>query len=187
MKTRYAVLIIFSLIAMATTAFANSNNADQCLTQQQRAEQILSKFQQQLKAELMTGLKQGPQQAIAVCQDKAPQIAASLSSATTQLGRTSHKLRNAANQPPAWVKPLLNNYRQTPQLHIAQQLILDNGDFGYVKPIYVQPPCLKCHGGNIDPQLQAELSSRYPSDNATGFRKGDFRGLFWVRLSKESS
>ncbi len=62
---------------------------------------------------------------------------------------------------------------------------LEDGSIGYVEPIYVQPLCLKCHGDDIPAPVQAKVTELYPTDAATGFASGDFRGLFWVRISDQ--
>ena len=53
---------------------------------------------------------------------------------------------------------------------------------GYVEPIVAQPLCLTCHGKAISEATRAALAERYPDDKATGFEKGDLRGLFWVEF-----
>ena len=53
---------------------------------------------------------------------------------------------------------------------------------GYVEPIMVQPMCLVCHGEALQPGVAAQIDERYPEDRATGFKAGDFRGVFWVEF-----
>ena len=47
--------------------------------------------------------------------------------------------------------------------------------------IPIKEVCLNCHGQNIDKDVQAQISSKYPNDNAIGFKLGDIRGAFSVR------
>ena len=53
---------------------------------------------------------------------------------------------------------------------------------GYAEPIIVQPMCLACHGESLAPEIAAKISEAYPDDQATGFKVGDFRGVFWVEF-----
>ena len=53
---------------------------------------------------------------------------------------------------------------------------------GYVEPIVMQPMCLTCHGESLAPEIAARISEVYPDDQATGFKVGDFRGVFWVEF-----
>ncbi|MFM8269556.1 MAG: DUF3365 domain-containing protein [Pseudomonadota bacterium] len=46
--------------------------------------------------------------------------------------------------------------------------------------MYVEAVCLNCHGTHLNPEVKKEISSLYPSDQATGFQVGDFRGLIWL-------
>jgi hypothetical protein len=143
-----------------------------------RGAALLLPFKQQLKAALQAGMAEGPAAAIGVCRDEAPAIAAALSTDGVTMGRTSHRLRNPANRPPAWAAPLL-------EAHVAGEasaatVALDGGVTGYVEPIYVQPVCLACHGDTLAPGVADALSRLYPDDAATGFAAGDFRGLFWA-------
>jgi len=53
--------------------------------------------------------------AIAVCKEKAPGVAAHIKEAYgVKIGRTSHKLRNAANLAPAWADPFVAELAEDP-------------------------------------------------------------------------
>jgi hypothetical protein len=140
---------------------------------------LLLPFKQQLKAALESGMAEGPAAAIGVCRDEAPAIAASLSTNGVTMGRTSHRLRNPENRPPAWAAPLLDRYAAG-EASGGATVALDGGLTGYVEPITVQPVCMACHGTTLAPGVAGALTRLYPDDAATGFAAGDFRGLFWV-------
>jgi hypothetical protein len=59
---------------------------------------------------------------------------------------------------------------------------LEDGRFGYVEPIRVEKVCLMCHGAEVPPPIAERIASLYPDDEATGFKEGDFRGLFWITM-----
>jgi hypothetical protein len=148
-----------------------------------RAQEALRPFQEELKGALLEGLEDGPRGAILVCKSAAPAIAARRNAEGVEMGRTSHKLRNPANAPAEWLRPLLADYTsgaRDPYLAV----VLEDGRIGYVEPIYVQKPCLMCHGATIAPAVAEQIAEEYPDDQATGFHEGDFRGLFWVKVPR---
>lgn len=148
-----------------------------------RGAAALKPFKVQLKSALQVGLAEGPDAAIEVCQLRAPRIAAETSSSAVRVGRTSHKLRNPANAPAAWMKPLLAAYLADPERRDPEAVALPGGGVGYVEPIFVQPMCLACHGEELAEPVRVRLEELYPADQATGFRVGDLRGLFWVEFT----
>jgi hypothetical protein len=131
----------------------------------------------ELQAELEIG---GPAGAVVVCRDLAPMIAAHVTDEHgLRIGRTSHRLRNPSNRPPAWaLEPVTGG--------VDRQTILagPGGELGVLLPIRVAPPCLTCHGDPdaIDPAVRTAISDSYPDDRATGFAEGDLRGWFWVEV-----
>ena len=147
-----------------------------------RGAELLRPFKQQLQGALREGLAQSPAQAIAACRTKAPEIAASLSEGEMRVGRASHRLRNPANAPPAWVEPLLEEYRNDASARAGRAVQLDQRRRGYVEPIFVQALCLTCHGESLSESVSSKISELYPDDRAVGYRVGDFRGVFWVEF-----
>jgi hypothetical protein len=147
-----------------------------------RGSEILQPFKADLKAALMEGLQKGPEDAIAVCQVQAPMISERIGEKGVEAGRTSHKLRNPANKPRPWVALLLNVYAGEETITAPRVVALDDDRIGYVEPIYVQAPCLMCHGSSIADDVAAAIDRWYPEDEARGFAEGDFRGLFWVEF-----
>ena len=153
----------------------------------EKARNALQPLKEQLVDALTGALEEGgPENAIAVCRDEAPRIAAELSVGGVRMGRTSHKLRNPDNAPQPWVEPLLATYLEDPENPEPRAVRLDNSTIGYVEPIYAMSFCLSCHGPSIEPALQETIRSLYPEDQATGFRMNELRGLFWVTLPIEA-
>lgn len=142
---------------------------------------LLAPFKQDLKSALMQGMESGPVAAISACRTEAPGISRALSVDGVVMGRSSHKLRNAANTAPEWVVPHLEAYAAGKQSDPIATEYAD-GRFGYIEPILVQPMCLNCHGAELHPDVAATINELYPDDEATGFSEGDFRGVFWVEF-----
>jgi len=154
-----------------------------CASPPERREptEILAPFKKELMSALMTAMTEGgPEKAIEVCRRKAPSIAESAGSGDIRVGRTSHKVRNAANAPEPWMVPILEGYLADPADRSARTVSLERGKIGYAEPIYVKPICINCHGDDLDPSVKDRIGKLYPEDQATGFREGDFRGIFWV-------
>ena len=117
--------------------------------------------------------------AIAVCKGDAPRLAKEVSKERAlSIGRTSHRLRNTANQPPAWAKALVED-------KIADPTYLTSRDsLAALLPIPTGPMCLNCHGpeDGIAADVKKALNEQYPDDQATGFEEDDLRGWFWVEV-----
>ena len=148
----------------------------------EQAQQALMPLKQNLMAELKTALQSGPENAIYVCNVRAPQIADSLQTDKIQIGRSSHKLRNPKNAPEPWMEKIITYYQENKGESGYQIIVMEDGTIGYSEPIYVKPLCLGCHGQDITSTLKANIDSLYPADQATGFVENDFRGIFWVKI-----
>lgn len=122
----------------------------------------------------------GPAAAIEVCRRQAPKIAKEVGRQHgLSIGRTSFKLRNPDNQPPAWAKELVEQRIAEPTF-----LELENHSTGALLPIRLNAQCLACHGPpeKLADDVKQQLAQRYPNDQATGFQDGDLRGWFWIEV-----
>jgi len=148
-----------------------------------RGAELLAPLKTELKQALMAGMQEGPLNAISVCRVQAPAIADSLSVEGTNIGRTSHRLRNPDNLAPEWVNVVLQSYLGEDKNHVPQVVSLANDREGYVEPITIKPLCLACHGENIAADVAAQIDEIYPDDQATGFSIDELRGVYWVEYS----
>jgi hypothetical protein len=151
-----------------------------------RGARTVQPFKQQLMGALQAALPAGADRAIETCRVEAPALAAASGGPGVTVGRTSHRLRNPANAPRPWVAPLLGEFVADPGVAAPRAVALPTGGIGYVEPIVTQPLCLACHGEALAPAVRARLAAQYPADAATGFRTGDFRGVFWVEFAPEA-
>jgi len=155
-------------------------------TQHQRAIAAQKEMFQTLLSKLSAAMKDGgPTNAITVCSTDAKTIADQISTKhNLTIGRTSSKLRNQSNTPPAWATDALAVSPTTPQI-----LTNDQGTLALLNPIKIAPPCLQCHGSpnsNINPQTQAKLNELYPHDQATNYKEADLRGWFWIQVPSKN-
>jgi len=184
-RAQFSILCGSALVATLLLAGcqAAQPTAEVSPREMEQAKNALEPFKEQLVDALTGALEEGgPETAIAICREKAPQIAAELSVDGIRMGRTSHRLRNPANAPEPWVEPLLAAYLEEPENSQPRAVRLDDSTIGYVEPIYAMSFCLSCHGPSLEPTLEETIRSLYPEDQATGFRMNDVRGLFWVTL-----
>ncbi len=151
-----------------------------------RGARTVQPFRQRLMGALQAALPSGADRAIETCRVEAPALAAASGGPGVTVGRTSHRLRNPANAPRPWVVPLLGEFVANPGAAAPRAVALPTGGIGYVEPIVTQPLCLACHGEALAPAVRARLAAQYPADEATGFRTGDLRGLFWVEFAPEA-
>jgi len=173
----WAVLLVTTLAVGGARADGTADEA--------AAQTALLPLKQGLKGALEKALVDGPAAAVDVCRLEAPRITAASGAPGVRVGRTSHRLRNPANAPAAWLQPLLDEYvKAWPGLTTGRVVDLGAEGVGYVEPIPMQPLCVTCHGSQVEPELLAHIRERYPDDRAVGFEVGDLRGLLWVVTKK---
>ena len=145
---------------------------------------------QTLKGELVKAMQsEGPVLAVNVCNEKAPEIAWSVSSEQgLEVGRTALKVRNPNNAPDLWEAEQLRAFEvqlangdDPASLEVSEIVETENGYAQrWMKPIMMGDVCAVCHGGTIDPELDKVILSLYPEDQARGFQTGELRGAFTV-------
>lgn len=139
----------------------------------------------------------GPHQGIIGCQLQAlPLTHQSLRQSPpriTALKRTSLRLRNPANTPDEPERLALNRVAQliADQQPLPPFLVQEldatatrEAEIRFYKPVTIAAQCLTCHGdpSSFSPALREVLAQRYPTDAATGYQEGDWRGLIRVSL-----
>ena len=150
-----------------------------------RADLIVVSLHDALRRELTHALAEGgPAFAIKACHID---VAGVSGRAGIPAGRTSDRLRNPANAPPAWAAPLVAASGVQRLARDADGFVVDlDRSLGVLRPIVHQSMCNSCHGpaDRIDPAVRATLAARYPADRAIGFAEGQLRGWFWVEVPK---
>ena len=155
--------------------------SDNQKAQHERALAAVNSLASELMGELLAALDSGgPAEGIAVCQSKAPEVAAQVATEyDLEIGRTSFALRNISNSAPAWAGDLVAERVGEP-VYLAGP----HGEFGALLPIRLKADCQMCHGPaeSISEEVRAAIAEHYPEDQATGFSAGDLRGWFWVKV-----
>jgi hypothetical protein len=158
-----------------------------------RAPEIATTRIAELKASLKQALgtalaERGPAGAIATCSEIAPRLAERLSTSPVRIGRTTRRTRNSANAAVGWRLAALDHFeaiRPTERPGAIYATRLPGGGTGVAEPLIVDDVCLVCHGENLAPDVAAALAERYPDDRATGYARGDLRGIVWAEVEPE--
>jgi len=181
------------LMALLGAALSASSLAGDLEDHTAAARAVVKEFATTLQGELGAAMKAGgPENAIQVCSNRAPAIAAELSKKNNlHVARTSLKPRNPSDAPDAWETQVLKDFEgrkakgEDPAKIEHAEIVTTGGkrEFRYMKAIAIAPgaPCLACHGENLDPKVSAKLKALYPQDQATGYKTGDLRGAFTLR------
>lgn len=140
-----------------------------------------------LREKLVASLKEsGPEGAMKVCTYQAQALTREVGEKQgVRVGRTSLKLRNPKNAPDAWERQVLARLQaQAVEGKLPDEVFepaeLDGKKvFRYAKPMMIIPTCTGCHGipSQVPAEVQRLLKERYPSDQATGYKLGEFCGI----------
>lgn len=158
-----------------------------------RAASLIKSYGMSLRGVLQTTLdSSGPVGAVDFCHKEAPALAARASrDSGWHISRTSLKPRNAASAPDDYERAAMQDFaaRIAAGEAIATlkraEIVEQNGErvFRYIQAIPTGQLCLTCHGTELTPKLSAKIRELYPTDQATGYKEGDMRGVF--TLSKK--
>ncbi len=133
-----------------------------------------------------------PENAIIVCKQIAPALAADYSKDGWIVKRVSLKSRNKKmGVPDAWEQRELESFDRhhlsgEPTDELEMSAIVDETDglwFRYLKAIPTQPMCLQCHGKSEDIPggVKTILAKEYPDDDAIDYSAGEIRGAISIK------
>lgn len=189
MKKRmyHGITILACLTALSLPALADEAQ----LLEEARgiASKMPPKLLEVLDAEIK---KSGHAEAMAVCREKAPQMAKALSEQTGwAIRRVSLKNRNPKAVPDAWEKTVLEDFdrraaagEKPTGLESGAIVEMDGKKYyRYMKALPTQDLCLNCHGmpDRVDAEVKAKLKELYPEDKATGYGPAEIRGAITAR------
>ncbi len=157
------------------------------------AKYAIAKLQTTLQTQLKANLKKGgPLQAANFCARKAQAITHEINvsfAKETTVHRTSLNYRNSENSPKSDEREVLEAMQKDfdagkalPNL-IVKKIYDDT--YKVYQPIYINKGvCLKCHGdiSTLDKNAYSVIKENYPNDKATGYKMGDLRGAFVVKI-----
>jgi hypothetical protein len=150
-------------------------------------------FMKSLKSVLVKEIQtNGIVDAVSVCSDTAQILTNNFGQEKgVIIRRVSSKNRNPLNKPDDFEIKALQRFEEwykngelLPQTELASVEEEDEKKFIlYMKPIFIQPECLGCHGteNEIPDNIKLILNERYPEDKAVNFKNGDLRGAVSVK------
>lgn len=188
MKLSKLALATLPLILLAGCA-STPNSEQMAAEARQTAGGLIQTLGGELKGAMTAG---GPVQAIGVCKEKAPKIAAEAAQRTgMQIKRVSPKNRNPKGVPDAWETEALASLDkrlaagEKPETLDTHAIVNtpDGKMFRYAKALVMQPVCMGCHGPeeNLSPDVKAKLAAEYPNDKAIGYSPGMIRGVLSIK------
>ena len=158
-----------------------------------RAQAAARTLSTELMARLLKELEAGgPARAVAVCSEEARAIAARLTKDGVTIRRVTTRPRNPLDAPDAFEAEKLAALAAAHQPGVAAaDLVVVTGKpphrtLRLLRPITVGKACLACHGDapGLDPKVKKLLATRYPHDQAVGYKEGDFRGAISVTVDE---
>lgn len=153
-----------------------------------------------LKENLQKKMKnEGPLGALQFCANQAQQLTEMINRDAKKgirVKRVSQKYRNPVNQPDKLDRLAFEFFRQMkerdgkyPDDFITRLRHKEDKNievFRYYEPLFIEKPCLACHGEQLKPEVAAQLKEYYPEDKATGYKLGDLRGLIAVEVTPDA-
>ncbi len=176
-------------LAMAVVYGVSSAYDPEAMEQGRKAARYLNDT---LRKKLVSSIEDnGPSAGVVVCLYQAQALSAEVErDLSVRVKRTSLKIRNPKNAPDDYEKDLLSRLADRHRKgKLPPEILEEEWEGGkkvyrYAQPLVVGSFCLICHGkaGEISPDVRRELEIRYPGDNATGYKAGDFRGIVSVTI-----
>ena len=185
----FSTRLLSTLITGAALLGAMPSGAENTAAREQAARAAAGQFLHKLGGALKREIKKGgPDHAIGVCRDLAPQIAGELSRANGwRVTRVGTRVRDPLlGMPDRWERKVLSAFKARAAKGESYRdmtfgAVVDYGGkphYRFMKAIAVRKVCLKCHGSpqQIPTNVQAKLARTYPHDRATGYKVGELRG-----------
>ena len=192
MKTHTLFLSALLSTSIALASEVKTSNPTE-ITAKQEGVKYIKMLGGALKSELQTHMKADKTglAAMGFCTAQAESITKEINSKLPKYAsvrRTAMKTRNPDNAADALDIKIMKEY----EVSIAAKTflpsdikVIEEGDTTRVyKPLLTKGVCLKCHGTNISKELQGEIKTHYPKDQAFGFKQGSLRGVIVAEIKK---
>ncbi|QQS35873.1 MAG: DUF3365 domain-containing protein [Ignavibacteriales bacterium] len=190
MKTIYSIAVTLLIVS-----FISCTRPAETITDKYKKElsTTADEFQNNLKSVLVKELQSnGVISALSVCSDTAQLLTKSIAdSRQVEIKRISFKNRNSLNKPDSYEEKVLKKFEslfnagKLPDSTIHIELLSEGRKqfVRFLKPIYVQPPCLVCHGddNHVSPETAEKINSIYRDDKARNYKTGDLRGAISIK------
>lgn len=179
----------FLSVALLASLSASADETPGLEAARKVASSVPPKLLQVLSTEIAKG---GPESAIDVCRDKAPEMARSASEQTGwTIRRVSLRNRNPKAVPDPWERAALEEFDrraaagESPATLEKGEIVGQGAqkEYRYMKALPTQQICLACHGpaDSLSPAVKSQLKQHYPDDKAIGYLLGQIRGAMTIR------
>lgn len=180
---------ILSSLALLASLSAVADDGAPLMEARKEASSVPPKLLQVLTDEIARG---GPESAIGVCREKAPQMAKAASEQSGwNIRRVSLRQRNPKAVPDVWERAALEDFDRRAALGESPATLekweivatADRKEYRYMKALPVQQICLACHGApdQLKPEVVQQLKTLYPDDKGVGYSLGQIRGAMTIR------
>lgn len=180
---------ILACIALLSSLNVVAQEAPWLADARKVASNVPPRLLQVLNEEIAKG---GPESAIVVCSEKAPQMARAASEQSGwAIRRVSLRNRNPKATPDDWERAALEDFDrraaggESPATLEKSEIVAkgDGKEYRYMKALPVQQVCLACHGPaeKLTPEVTAKLRALYPDDKGVGYSLGQIRGAMTIR------
>lgn len=175
-----------------TTQESNTTAATE-MTVKQEGVKYIKMLGGALKNELQTHMKadQTGLAAMGFCTAKAYSITAQINTKLPEYAsvrRTALKTRNEKNVADTLDQKVMEAYEASiaAKTFLPSNIkVVEEGNTTRVyKPLVTKGVCLKCHGSDISKEIQGEITTNYPKDQAVGFKEGSLRGVIVAEIKK---
>jgi len=150
---------------------------------------LAAKLKSLLGEELAKGGFEG---AVRACSTSAQKVTREFAAESgIDIRRVTLKYRNPANAPDGWERAQLEQWeaalksgKSLPDDVFAQVDVNGVKTHRLMKPIVIQGMCLSCHGSaaQIPAAVKKQIAKSYSNDLATGYKAGELRGAFSVKI-----
>lgn len=188
MQKSSLTLILLALFSAPAVA------ADNITIMQDESRAIAMPFMKQLaEANKKAVTEGGPESAIKVCKEIAPNMAGEASRKNgVRMTRVSLKVRNPLlGTADAWEQKVLQDFEarvakgEKPDAMEFSEVVKEpaGNSFRYMKAIALQQGCVACHGtaDQISANVRTRLNEDYPNDKAIDYKPGQIRGAVSIK------
>ena len=187
------LMVAVATLTCLTATQAFTQTADNNAQLLEEARKVASGVPPKLLSVLATEIgKGGPENAIDVCREQAPKLAAAASAETGwAIRRVSLRNRNPKAVPDTWERTVLEDFDKRSAAGekpagLEKGEIVTEGDkkfYRYMKALPTQDICLQCHGATdkLSPAVKAKLQKLYPQDKAVGYSLAEIRGAMTLK------
>jgi hypothetical protein len=185
-------LLIASLLCTASI-HASQTHGTKALSETQEGIKYIKMLGGTLKSQLKAQLQADPSglSAIGFCTAKAQIITDEVNARLpdhAKVRRTSLRTRNTMNKPDTKDVEIMKKIEESIKNKTATAMMITKVNTKeatrYYKPLVAEAACLKCHGENISPEIQAVIQDSYPDENASHYTLGAFRGVIVSEIKK---